>query len=124
MIDLRQSRKGYRERCRWWTRTEDDEDTPDELIMKRIPSGEFMAREENPESLRNNIVGGVFLIDNTHVTIKSPDNLEAIKSEDIVEYMGQKWRVTSVQRTKSQVRNTDFGSINNYQHYWYVELRK
>ena len=124
MIDLEQSHATYNEKCRWWARNEDDDIPLDELVSKRVPSGSFWAKEVNPEVLRNNIVGGVFLLDNSHITIKSPDNLANMKSEYVVEFRGEIWRVMSVQRSKARNQNTYFAKDKYCSHYWYLELRK
>lgn len=124
MIDRFQSHATYNEKCRWWARNENDDYPPEELVMKRIASGSFWAKEVSPASLRNNILGGVFLFDNTHITIKSPDNLANIKSEDLVLFRGEYWLVVSVQRSKARNQNTYFGKDKDCSHYWYLELRK
>lgn len=123
-FDLMQSRNTYNETCKWWTRNEDDEYTSDELVMKRVPSGHFQAKEINPESKQNRIVGNAFMFDRTNITIKSPDNLEKIKNNDIVLFRGEKWIVSSVQKTKARAQRTFFALDKHISHYWYLELRK
>ena len=123
-FDLMQSRNTYNETCKWWTRNEDDEYTSDELVMKRVPSGHFQAKEINPESKQNRIIGNAFMFDRTNITIKSPDNLENIKNNDIVLFRGEKWIVSSVQKTKARAQRTFFALDKNVSHYWYIELRK
>lgn len=123
-FDLFQSRRNYNERCKWWSRNEAEENTPDELIMKRVPSGQFYAKEMNAEQLMKLNLGGVFRIDSTHVTIKSPDDLDNIKGDDIVLYQGEKWMVVSVQKTKAKLQQTEFAADKNCSHFWYIELRK
>lgn len=123
-FDLMQSRNTYNETCKWWTRNEDDEYTSDELVMKRVPSGHFQAKEINPESRQNRIIGNAFMFDRTNITIKSPDNLEKIKNNDIVLFRGEKWIVSSVQKTKARAQRTFFALDKNVSHYWYLELRK
>lgn len=124
MLDIRQSRRGYNVLCRWWHRDERDENTADELIYKRVPDGAFFAKEASPEQDRDNIIGGVFLFDSTHVTIKTPDDCLGLTSKDLVEYEGDYWIVVSVQKSKSKVANTMFMSDKNCSHHWYIELRK
>ena len=123
-FDLFQSRAGYDEMCRWWTRDERDQNTPDERIMQRIPSGTFMAQEVAPENYQDVIVAGTFMIDKATTVIKSADDLKDIKSEDIVEYQGEKWIVQNVQRTKAKKQNTMFADDKNCTHFWFLELRK
>ena len=123
-VDLYNSRSTYHEKCRWWHRNENEEIDSDELVMKRIASGSFMAKEVSPKTDQNSQVGGVFLIQRDNITIKSPDNLNGIASEDLVEFRGELWRVISVQRSKARNQNTFFGQEKNCSHYWYLELRK
>ena len=123
-FDLMQSRNTYNETCKWWARNEDDEYTSDELIMNRVPSGTFQAKEINPESKQNRIIGNAFMFDRTNITIKSPDELGDIKNNDIVEFRGEKWIISSVQKTKARAQRTFFALDKNVSHYWYIELRK
>ena len=123
-VDLAQSRRSYNELCRYWTRNEDEKYTADELVYKRIPSGSFWAKEVAPEQLRNNVIGGAFMYDSSHITIKSPDNCEKLKNEDLVEFQGEFWIVVSVQKSKAKLSNTMYASDRNCSHYWYIELRK
>ena len=123
-FDLFQSRRNMNERCRWWTSNKSDEIDPDELIYKRIPSGKFYAREVNTESYDDNIIGGIIMIDRTSVTIMSADDLGRIKSEDIVEYQKQIWRVDSIQKKKFRIQNSEFARNENVSHYWYLTLIK
>ena len=128
-IDISQSRRDYNHLCRWWVRDERDQFTSDELVYKRTPSGGFWAKEVSPEQLRNNVIGGTFMFDSSHVTIKSPDNLfalqeETAKNECLVEYDGELWIVVSIQKSKHKRGNTMFASDKNCSHFWYIELRK
>lgn len=123
-LDLFQSRREYNELCKWWSRDERDENTSDELIYKRIPTGTFLAKEVSPESIQNNVISGSFMFDRTTTTIKSVDNLNGIKQNDLILFRGEKWIIASVQRSKSKVQNTLFAIDKNCSHYWYIELRK
>ena len=123
-FDLFQSRQGYNESCKWWTRDERDKNTPDERIIERIPSGVFMAKEVMPENLQDTVLSDSFMLDKSTVTIKSPDDLGKIKAEDLVEYQGEKWTVISVQKSKAKIQNTMFAKDRNCSHFWYLELRK
>ena len=123
-VDLYNSRSTYHERCRWWHRNESEELEPDEIAMKRIADGSFLAKEVSPVRTQDIQVGGVFMFEKDTITIKSPDNLKGVASEDIVEFRGELWRVITIQRSKSKIQNTYFGKDNNCSHYWYLELRK
>jgi hypothetical protein len=123
-IDIFQSRRNYNERCQWWSRNEDDKYADDRLIMKRVPTGTFMAREISPQQLQNSVFGGEFMLEKNTITIKSPDNLEGIKANDLVEYLDEKWIVANVQKSKARIQNTAYAKNSKCSHYWYIELRK
>lgn len=123
-VDLYQSRRDYHILCKWWAHDEREEFTPDELVYKRTPDGAFWAKEVSPEQDRDNIIGGVFNLDSTHVTLKTPDDCVGLQSKYLVEYQGEFWIVVSVQKSKARKSNTMFASDRNCSHYWYIELRK
>lgn len=123
-FDLFQSRANYNELCKWWSRNEKDAYDSDSLIMKRIPSGQFVAKEVTPQTWQDSGIGNDFQYDRSLVTIKSPDDLSNIKNKDLVEYQGSKWIVVSVQKSKSKMQNTLFAEDRHCSHYWYLELRK
>lgn len=123
--DIFQSRRNYNEYCRWWTRNEnDDEIDESELKMNRTATGSFCAKEMSPIQLNAMNLGGVFRIDGTHTTIKSPDDLGNIKVDDYIEYQGEIWRVDDVQQTKAKLQNTYYADNKNCSHFWYIALRK
>ena len=123
-FDLFQSRRNYNEHCRWWSRNEDDEHESNELISKRVANGTFCAKEMSAIQLMNMNLGGSFRIDSTHTTIKSPDNLEGIKADDLVEYPGELWRVDDIQKSKARMQNTYYANDSKCSHFWYISLRK
>lgn len=129
MFDNFQSRRGYEESCRWWSRNENDDISADEIRFKRVASGSFDAREMTAEQLMNLNLGGVFRIDSTHVTIKTPDDLstlndDVMKGDVIVEYQGEIWMVDNVQKSKAKLQNTQYANDKDCSHFWYLELRK
>lgn len=124
-FDFYNSRSTYNVKCRWWVRKEEDDDIElDELVMKRAPSGSFLAKEVAPLRKQDAQIGGVFEIEKHFLTIKSPDDLQNISEKDIVEFAGHYWRIVSVQRSKARNQNTFFGKDKNCSHYWYLELSK
>lgn len=123
-FDLFQSRASYNERCCWWSRNENDEFASDEFIMKRIPTGYFMAKEVSAEREQDITIGGSFMVGRTSVSIKTPDDIYGIKERDLVEYQGEHWIVDSVQKVKSRKQNNFFSNDKNCSHFWFLELRK
>ena len=123
-FDLFQSRRNYNEPCKWWSRNESDQFTSDVLIMKRIPSGTFMAKEVSPEMERDNPIANAWLLHRTGVTIKTPDDITGISGEDLIFYEGEKWIVVTAQKIKARIQQTEFARDKNCSHYWYIELRR
>lgn len=123
-FDLFQSRRNYNEPCKWWNEDARDKFDPDELIYNRIATGTFMAKEVSPETERNNPVINTWLINRSGTTIKTPDNIDGIKSECLVWYQGELWVVVDVQKVKARIQQTQFATDKNCSHYWYIELRK
>jgi len=124
-IDIYNSRATYNDKCTWWSRNESEEDIElDELVMKRVPTGSFMAKEVSPLRKQDAQIGGVFQVEKHTITIKSPDDLSSIVQKDLVKFRDEFWIVVSVQRSKSRNQNTFFASDKNCSHYWYLELSK
>lgn len=123
-VDIFMSRRDCFEQCQWWERNEDNQYMDDELIMKNPSSGYFWAKEVTPENVRTNIIGGNFMFDQNTVAIRSPDNLGALKNNDIVLYQGEKWIVIDVQKKHFRERNLEFSTDGNSSHFWYVNLRR
>lgn len=134
-FDLFQSRRNYNEKCVWWSRDERNEyleddlgnieiSNSDELIMRRTPSGYFMAKQENAVMKRENTLYNIYSTEKTTTTVKTPDNVEGIKQKDLVLFRGEKWIVAGVQKVQARVQQREFASDKNCSHYYYIELRK
>ena len=124
MFDLFQSRRNYNEPCKWWSRNESEDNSSDELIMKRIPTGTFMAKEITAENMQNTQIGNTFMFDRTNITIQTPDDVYGIKNNDLVLYQDEKWIVINVSKRKARMQQSQFASDRYCSHYWYIELRK
>lgn len=137
MIDMFRSRRTYNERCRWWSRNEQENDTTitngfdnvivgnsEELIMKKAPSGYFYAKEVSSESHSDLIVAGMYRVDKIIVTIATPDDLTGIKQNDYVEYQGKMWVVENFQTKKFRIQSSEFATADKVSHDWYLTLRR
>ena len=122
--DMFQSRRDYNEECRWWKRNDNDDIPLDEYVDKRVPDGYFCAKEMTAEQLMRSVLAGVFRIDSTHITIKTPDDLGDITADCLVEYQGEMWRITNVQRSLARRQSTYFAKNADCPHFWYIELRR
>lgn len=126
-VDLTQSRRGYNSCCSFWHRRENEgsKQIPShELVHNRVADGVFWAREMSGETSRNNIIGGNFMFDSAFVSIKSPDDLSILKSEDIVLYEGEYWIVKNVQKKQARTQQAEYARNMYCSHYWYIDLRK
>lgn len=122
-VDIFQSRRNYNEPCRWWSRNEHSEYDDDSLIMKRVPTGTFMAREVSPETSQNAVIAS-FMFEKNTITIKTPDDINGITRNDLVEFQGEKWIVENVQKSKAKIQNTQYALDKKCSHFWYLNLRK
>ena len=123
-FDLFQSRRNYNEPCKWWKRDLRSDFNSSELVMKRVPTGTFMAKEVTPETERNNPIANSWLLNHSGITIKTPDNVYGIQSEDLVLYKGERWIVVNVQKMKARMQQSEFATDMNCSHYYYIELRR
>ena len=123
-FDLFQSRRTFNEQCKWWTRNEDEENESNELIMKRVPNGIFMAKEVSAEVFQNNTIGNTVMFDRTNITIQTPDNVFGLKNNDLVLYQGEQWIVNNVSKRKAHIQQSHFAPDKYCSHFWYIELRK
>ena len=123
-VDLFQSRRTFHEMCQYWRRNESDEYAPDRIVFNRVADGIFWAKEVSSEEERNNIVGGVFMFDSSHITIQTPDDLENLKSEDIVLYNDEIWIIVNIQKRKARINQNEYAKDKFCSHYWYLDLRK
>ena len=122
--DKNQSHSTYNKVCYWWHRKEDDVNEPDEIITQRVASGSFYAKEVAPLRNQDIQIGGVFMFEKDAVTLKTPDNVIGLSSEDLVKWDGELWRVVTTQRSKARIQNTFFAKDKKCSHFWYIELRK
>ena len=107
------------EECEYWLR--DVNSDPNELIYKsRRRDGIFDAKISNPETSTNDIVGGVFLFDMKNLMIETYDDIEEVKINDVVCFMGSFYIITQVQRYPIR-KNTQFH--DDQQYITYLSLR-
>lgn len=123
-FDFGQTRRGYNEHCKWWSRNETDQYDNSELVYKRIPSGEFFAREVSPQMENNNIISGTFLFEKDTITIETPENLQGIKPNDYIMYQDEYWIVVDVQSRQVRQQQTEFMKHKRISHHWFLSLRK
>lgn len=118
-VDEFTSRRIEFDYCEYWVR--DVDGNPNELIhVNRKKTGHFYARQENAESLGNNVIGGVFMFDTRNVTISTQDDINDIKQNDIVKWRDNVYMVADVQRIPLK-KNYQFH--NDIRYKTYLSLR-
>lgn len=122
--DIFQSKRNYNQLCKWWSCTDEDRNTLDELILKRVPTGIFYAKEVSQQDSSSSVLSNTFMFERNQVTIKTPDNIYGIKKNDLVEYEGERWIVELVQKPHSRLQHTFFANDKHCSHFYYIELRK
>lgn len=100
VIDLWGSRRTSFERCEWYQRDEKATKDLSKIAYKDKPSAIFYAKEANAASYRKQELGGVFLGDESVVTISTQDILNGIKGGDRVKFRGALWIVTDIQQSE------------------------
>lgn len=98
-------RRGDFERCLYWVRNDDNTDLS-EYEHNIKPSGVFYAEEVTPEDLRKMTLNGVFMFDESLITIYTK-GLVNIKKGDLVKFEDELWMVASCQ-TKRYHNNNQF----------------
>jgi hypothetical protein len=97
--DLFTSSRIYFNRCPYWCVDEKWlEIHPNELVIKKHPTGYFNAKEENPMRTGNQIVGGAFMFETNNLTISTEDDVYDLKENDILKFRGEIYRITDIQR--------------------------
>lgn len=92
--------RGEFERCKYWNRDEDDNNLAEYTYQKE--NGTFWAKEVSPEDLRKLVINGLFMFDETLITLYTKSDCR-LKKGDIVEHDGSKWIVQSCQqRTRNK----------------------
>lgn len=109
-IDLYQSRRTHFNRCVYYT-CDSDADL-ETLVLNRQPTGVFYAMEYSAERDSANTVAGVSRFNQNTVTIKTDDDVNDLKQDDLVIFKNLKWRVVDVQFT-IKIEKSEFSRENN-----------
>lgn len=120
-IDLWGSRRTSFERCEWFTRDEKATKDLSKIVFDTKPKAVFYAKEANSASYQKQDIGGLFLGDESVVTISTTDCLDGIKGGDKVKFRGVLWNVTSVQQSEAH-RQSQF--LENTTKTTYIGLKR
>lgn len=96
-IDLYHSRRGNFKECYYYVRNEKINDLS-KFILQSKPVGMFYAKLFSPYSRQNQDVANVFRFSENQLTLETTDDVEDLKENNIVLYMGKPYVVLSVQR--------------------------
>lgn len=116
MIDTWMSRRDHFIKCRYWCVDDDDIVPTDRVVHNNYPSGIFYAKEISPKSEENQIVESAFMVKKKSAILFTTDNVvdqERLKENDIVEYLGEYYRVDRISSEKI-VKNQQFSKKISY----------
>ncbi|MFA6336272.1 MAG: hypothetical protein WCX48_12125 [Bacteroidales bacterium] len=105
-IDLRQSRVGYSDRCKWYKAVVTGGNA---LTMNPACAGVFYADEQSPETETMEQLGAV-MVRKITTAIKTPDSVDDLKSNDYVSYNGETWIVTGTAKAETNSRSRRFST--------------
>lgn len=118
-IDLLLGRRGDFEKCKYWIRDEDDEDLS-QYVYETLPTGNFWAMEVSSEDLRKMVVNGVFMFDESLITIYTNGFID-LKKGDLVKFRDEVWIVQSCQ-SKRVRKSVQF--MNHPPKRTYIQLKR
>lgn len=114
------SHRGYNLKCKWWSRINNSFD------FSKNPNGFFYAKEVQDLSMSREYFmnnSRIFMERDT-ITIKTPDNMLGIKTDDAIEFDGERWFVSAISRQRVRIQQSDFTNQKSLHYYWYLSLRK
>lgn len=98
MIDLYTSRRDHFLKCVWFSQDTNEDFVPiSSVVHEENPSGSFFAKELNPYTVSNHVIGGSFYVNRNSVQIMTYDNVENLKKNDLVKFNNHVWRVEEKQ---------------------------
>lgn len=116
-VDLFHSRRSNYHRCEYWIRDERDAiGTPEEWILYNQRAGVFYARPVSAKNSQMNVVNGVWVFDNKHITIETDDEIQDITRGSLVKYDDELWLVESVQFEEHR-KESEFSKHTDYKYY-------
>ena len=103
--DLLLGRRGDFEKCQYWVRDESDESL-NEYTHNHKPSGIFYAKEITAEDLHKLVINGVFMFNESLITIYANGSLK-LKNGDLIKFRDEIWIVQTCQPKRVQ-KNVQF----------------
>lgn len=98
-VDLFTSRRVNFNRCTYWHLDESwTEMHPNEIAIKKHPTGHFTANEEDMFRKENQIIAGAFMFESANITLSTSDYIPELDVNDIVKYDNQIYRVVDIRK--------------------------
>ncbi len=120
-VDIYESRRTHFSLCRFWIREEDDVNDSHMYIYENEPDGVFYAKEAVAETSDFAIHAGIYMADTHSITLETEDDLDGIVANSIVEYNGEIWLVSNVQKVARRKRS-QFAKKLSYK--WIISIRR
>lgn len=117
-IDIYTSRRTEHNKCCYWKRLEETYDM-EEYSHSNECDGVFYAKEISPQTLQKQIVGGMFMFDESTISLVTHDAVN-IAQGDLVKYDDQYWNVLNVQKIRVK-KQSQF--LKNTSYKTYIQLK-
>ena len=86
-VDLFHSRRANFSKCEYWVRDERNSvGSPQQWVLRNVPSGRFYARPISVKSNQMNVVNGVWALDSNRITLETDDGIDDISRGSVVKY--------------------------------------
>lgn len=99
MIDLWTSRRDKFIECKYYSQDENDYVGDNEIAHYDTPTGTFFASEMGAKTSSSQIVADLFQAEEVSVVLKTEDDIDDLKRNDIVVYEDIFYRVVDIQKT-------------------------
>lgn len=114
-------RRDTHRKCIYWCQDESEYYDKNEIGIKKEPTGKFYAKEVQARQDGSQQVGGVFMFDSSTISLKTNDNIENLRKNDVVKYNNEMWRVTDIQKRPIR-KNAQF--MKNAIYTYYINLKR
>ena len=112
-VDIYNSRRTNYHKCKYWLRDENGHNDNEQLILNKKPDGIFYARVTDTDVRDEMAFGGVFQFNNEKLHIETSDDINGLRKNDKVEFMGKMYVVDYVSQRMINKRS-EFISKNMY----------
>lgn len=108
MIDIYHGHRGKFNRCKYFTRNEDEEvGDLSQWVLNKSPKGIFFAKPVTTETNQADNMGNVLMYDVNQIMIETTDETPELTRGCIVTFRGKVWITANVQRSP-HIKETEF----------------